>query len=254
MAMKHLVNLERLPGEVRGRVASYGEEMIQLHGEKIDSIVVYGSATGINFVPKRSDVNLLIVVGDLDHDLLRRSLKLVDGGIKKRIAAPLFLTKENIERSLDVFPIEYQEMQDNHVVIYGEDPLAGIEIDPERLRLECEEQLRGKLVRLRQAYLEIGLRRKGIERLLKESLSALIPAFRGVLRLVGQEPSVRKDEVIKALASTFNMDGQVLLEVLHDQQADEKIGKEEAETFFGRYLEILTELTAAVDHLFEEGA
>lgn len=252
--MKRLVNLERLPEEVRGHVASYAEKMIELHGEEIDSIVVYGSATGINFVPKRSDVNLLIVVGELGHDLLRRSLKLVDGGVKKRIAAPLFLTQENIERSLDVFPIEFQEMKDNHVVIYGEDPLAGIEIDPERLRLECEEQLRGKLVRLRQAYLEIGLRRKGIEMLLKESLSALIPVFRGVLRLVGQEPSVRKDEVIMALASALGVDGKAFLEVLHDQQADEKIGKEDAETFFGRYLEILTELTVAVDHLFEEGA
>jgi hypothetical protein len=251
--MKSLVNIETLPEAARKRIVPFCEQMLQLHGETIESMVVYGSATGLNFVPKRSDVNLLIVVSELGYETLRQSLRLVDRGIKKKIAAPLFLTRQNIERSLDVFPIEFLEMKENHVVIYGEDPLGGIEIDPERLRLECEEQLRGKLVRLRQAYLEVGLGRKGIEMLLKESLSALIPTFRAMLRLKGLGPIREKEKVIDALASQFNVDGQAFLEVLHDQQADEKIGKQDAETFFGKYLEALDQLTVAVDRLFEGG-
>ena len=215
--MKSLVNIETLPEAARKRIVPFCEQMLQLHGETIESMVVYGSATGLNFVPKRSDVNLLIVVSELGYETLRQSLRLVDRGIKKKIAAPLFLTRQNIERSLDVFPIEFLEMKENHVVIYGEDPLEGIEM------------------------------------LLKESLSALIPTFRAMLRLKGLGPIREKEKVIDALASQFNVDGQAFLEVLHDQQADEKIGKQDAETFFGKYLEALDQLTVAVDRLFEGG-
>lgn len=247
--MAELVNLEKLPEEVRDRVVPYCKELIELQGDNLLGIAVYGSATGRDFVPKRSNINLLVILKQLGARELQSSLNLVNRGIKKGIVAPLFLTREYIDSSLDSFPIEFSEMRDTQVPIYGEDSLAELRIDREDIRLQCERELKGKLTRLRQAYLEIGLKARGIETLLKESLSSLIPIFRNMLRLKGEEPPQRKEEVISSFASEFGVDRDVFLAVLKDKQGDERIGKEMAEDFFGKYVEAVEKLSTVVDQL-----
>ncbi len=247
--MKELVNLEKLPSPVGERIDPYCRELIELQGDNLLGICVYGSATGRDFVPKRSNINLLVVLKELGARELKKSVRLVNKGMKRGIVAPLFLTPEYIKSSLDSFPIEFLEFKDNHVLIYGEDPLSEISIGDRDIRLECERELKGKLTRLRQAYLEIGLKAKGIEALLKESLSSLIPIFRNMLRLKGIQPPSGKEEVISSFASEFGVDGGVFLAVLRDKKGDEKIGKERAEDFFGKYIETVEKLSRAIDQL-----
>ena len=59
--MAELVNLEKLPDEVKKKVVPYLQNLFEIHNENIVSVFVYGSAAGRDFVPKRSDINLLIV-------------------------------------------------------------------------------------------------------------------------------------------------------------------------------------------------
>lgn len=247
--MKDLVNLEKLAQPVREKTVPYCRELIGLHGDNLLGICVYGSATGSDFIPKRSNINLLVTLKELEVGDLRKSLKLVNRGIKQGIVAPLFLTPDYIDSSLDSFPIEFMEIRGNHIPIYGEDPLAAISIEMEDIRRQCERELKGKLTRLRQAYLEIGLKAKGIEALLKESLSSLIPIFRSMLRLKGKEPPLGREEIISSFASEFGVDREVFLAVLRDKKGDERIGKERAEDFFAKYVGTIRELSTAVDRL-----
>ena len=120
----------------------------------------------------------MIVLRELTFYDLKKSLKIVSRGIEQRITAPLFLSRRHIETSADVFPVEFMEIKENNILLYGEDIWSDLKIDNRNIRLQCEEQIKGKLIRLRQAYLEIGLKKKGIEALLKESLYALMPIFR----------------------------------------------------------------------------
>jgi len=247
--MAKLVNLERLPDEVKKRVGPYLQNLFAVHNENIVSVFVYGSATGKDFVPKRSDINLLIVFRQLQFGDLKKSLKIVSKGIEKKITAPLFLTRRHIETSADVFPIEFMELKENHILLYGEDIWGELEIDKRNIRLQCEEQIKGKLIRLRQAYLEVGLKKKGLEALIKESLYALLPIFRNMLRLKGKTPPVGKKDILIGLCAEFDLDADIFLAILKDKKDDEKIGSQEIEPAFERYLGEIHKLALAVDKL-----
>ncbi|MBU1262421.1 hypothetical protein KJ640_05675 [bacterium] len=244
-----LKNLETLPDVVRNRVSGYVEEMLSIHGDKIISVALYGSALGKDFSKKTSDINIAVIFSEIGFSDLKKSQKLISKGIKKKIPSPLFLTKPYIESSADVFPIEFLEMKENHATIYGDDILSGIEVSPLNLGLECESQIKGKLIRIRQAYLEMGGNKKGIERLLKESLNSLIPVFKGLLRLKGIASPSSKEEILKETAKTFGCEGDVFVKIFQDRQNNERISGKDIESFFEMYLSQLQGLAEIINEI-----
>ena len=246
--MANLTNLERLNPQVRKLVEPYLDELLEIHQDNIVSIFICGQAAGADYRPRVSNINLFIILEKLVFSDLQKSLKAISKGIRKKIAAPLFLTRKHMETSTDVFPIEFLEMQENHITVFGPDILSSLQINPANLRLFCEEQIKGKLIRIRQAYLEIGLKRKGIEALLKESLASLTPVFRNLIRLKGNTPPVSKDEIYAQLGADFSLDSNVFLAILRDTKNDEKIGSQDVEVFFEKYINQIQKLAIVVDH------
>jgi hypothetical protein len=247
--MAELKNLDKIPKEVRNKITPYVEELLKIHSDNIISVFIYGSATGRNYIPKLSDINLTVVFKELSFTNLRASLKLVNKGINNKIAAPLFLTKRHIDTSLDVFPVEFLEMRDNNVLIYGEDLLSQLDIKTYNIRFICEQQIKGKLIRIRQAYLEIGLRKRGIEALLKESLATLVPIFRNLIRLKGKQPPLEKSEMLIQFCEEFSLDKEVFLSIYRDASNDEKIAGKDVEFFLEKYIDQLQKLAVIVDQL-----
>ena len=126
------------------------------YGAELLSLIVYGSAAGDEFDPKSSDINLLIVLKNVGLELLGKSRPIQEKWRKKRFARPLFMDREYIERSLDSFPIEFLNMKESYKVLYGEDVLAGLRIDPSDLRLQIEREMKGKWFHLLQGWLDAG--------------------------------------------------------------------------------------------------
>ena len=268
--MENLKNLERLEAQARKIIEPYLNALLKIHRDNLVSISVCGGAAGTDYTPKVSNITLLVALEKLEFRDLQKSLKLVSKGIDKKIAAPLFLTRKHIETSTDVFPIEFLEMKENHLLLYGEDLLSSLQINPANIRLFCEEQIKGKLIRIRQAYLEIGLKRKGIEALLKESLVSLTPIFRNLIRLStgiplraqvdppnsfkggvlkDKVPPVKKEEIYAQLSAEFDLDRDVFMAILRDTKNDEKISGQDVEVFFERYIAQIQKLAIAVDQL-----
>lgn len=247
--MERFLNQEKLPEEVRQNFFPYLSRMLERHGSGILSVSIYGSAAGGDYRFKKSDINSIFIFQELSFETFKTSLNIAARGKRKRISAPLFLTREYISSSADVFPIEFLDMKENHICVYGEDILSSLQIKHEHLRLLCEQQIKGKLLRIRQAYLEIGIQNKQIEGLLKESGRALIPVFRNLIRLKGKTPPVQKTEIIKLLCSEFQLREDVLGPVLKWTRADEKISRKEMAAYLEKYLEEMTKLAKEVDKL-----
>jgi hypothetical protein len=247
--MESLVNLEKLTKDAAKKITPYMKQMLKIHNGSIISIFIYGSACGADYIKGVSDINSAIIFKELGLDELKRSLHIVDKGIRKKIVAPLFLTKEHILTSGDTFPIEFSRMKESHILIYGEDILKDLAIEPKHIRFICEQQLKGKLIRIRQAYLEIGLRKRGLEALIKESLGSLFPVFRGLLMLKGITRALDKQESLKALSETFGVDTAVFKVILEDRRNNEKIGGQDIEIFLSRYIEQIEKLAVIADKL-----
>ncbi|MDP8253336.1 MAG: hypothetical protein P9X27_02945 [Candidatus Kaelpia aquatica] len=249
MSRDSVINEKKLDIEVQKKFIPYLKTISEIHGDNLISVFIYGSAAGGDYIPKVSDINSVFIFKDLKFSIFKSSLNTISKGIFKKIAAPLFLTKEYINSSLDVFPIEFLDMKENHVLLYGEDVLSELEIKGEHIRLFCEQQIKGKLIRIRQAYLEVGLKTKGLEVLLKESLNSLIPIFRNLIRLREEQPPIEKMDVIGKFCQIFGLDENVFLPIYKDSTNDEKIAKQDVVVFLEKYLNQIEKLADIIDKL-----
>lgn len=242
-------NLERLHESVRSDVAAYCDKLAAVLGARLKAVLAYGSATGPDFIPGKSDVNLVVVAEETGEAVLRSLLDTVKWGRKRRIVAPLLLTPGYIETSLDVFPIEFVEIRESQALLMGEDFFGSLEAKPLELRLECESQLKAAALRTRQAYLEIGLTRRGAERVLHASLTSLIPVLRAMLRLKGEAVPRMKVDVLKAVGRVFGVGSGRLESILKDKAGDERIGGSQAHEVLALYIDDIEKLAAAIDGL-----
>jgi len=237
------LKLDGLRPELKVIIRSYLIRLLAIHKENIVSVVMYGSATGKYFMIKKSDINLAVIFKDLRFQQLKSSLSAINSGIPKRITAPLFLSLSHIETSKDTFPIEFIEIKENNILVYGEDVFSGLNIDEANLKLFCKREIEGKLIRIRQAYLEIGLKRKGLEALMKESMYSLLPVFRALLRSDAQKPPIDKEQVLVEFCNHYGLTKDVFIAILKDRMNDEKIKGKDAEVFFKKYLKEIEKLS-----------
>ncbi|MFB0526175.1 MAG: hypothetical protein ACETVO_01735 [bacterium] len=244
--MDILVNLEKLNSHVKKVLVPFSQAMIALQGDNLKSISLYGSAVGEDFIPKRSNINLLLVMGRIDPPDLKMSLKLINQARKKGIV-PLLLTVQHVKSSTDTFPVEFLEMKENYILIYGKDILGELEVDSRNIRHQCEQQLKGGLIRLYQVYLEIGMRKKRIRSLLINSLTSFIPVFRSLLRLKGKVLPVKKRDVISDLEREFAVNSGIFLKVL--QMKEGRKVEDNLEKLFGDYLEEVEKLCIICDRM-----
>ncbi|MEW6382280.1 MAG: hypothetical protein AB1611_22170 [bacterium] len=247
--MIELKNLDKLPPGIQSAVSRYCQDMIQIHQANLRSVTVYGSAAGEGYIPKKSNINLVFIFQDIPFSTLQNSLKLIASGRKGKIPAPLFFTEEHILSSCDTFPIEFIEIKEKHVTLYGEDIFQKLTIDQSNLRLQCEQEIKGKLIRIRQTYLETGLCKKPLEHLLSYSLTSLIPVFRSIIRLQGGIPPQSRERIIQQTAESFQLQAEVFMKVLDLKEGRVGMKKQELESIMDAYLHNLQVLAQKVDTL-----
>lgn len=245
-----IINLEKLPTYAQVALKPFLSEMVGLYRGDLVSIFSYGSVTGPDYDPRSSDINLCVVLKDVSLERLKPALPAVRKAMKSRVTAPLFLSPSYIKGSVDTFPIEFGSMRNTRLVLFGEDALAGIDPKKEDLRRECEAQLKGRLVTMRQAYLEQALDRKGIERVIKAAVKSLMPVFGAILMIKpGIAVPACKEKMIELVSSELKVDLSSVVEIIRDGKADGKIAGKKAEQILGEFISQVERLAEAVDKI-----
>jgi hypothetical protein len=155
-------------------------------GEALRSLVVYGSAAGPDFDPERSDVNLAAVLEPLTFAHLERVAQWWSVWRRQRVAAPLLLSRRDLEHSRDVYPLETLDIQASHRTLAGTELFTNIAVTPEHVRAECEREATGKLLRLRALYLELAGSTRDVQTLMLDSRKTFLHVVRGLLYLRGE--------------------------------------------------------------------
>lgn len=162
--------------------------------------VLYGSAARGDWDPLRSDVNLLLVVEDASPTGLERVATPLMGWHQERFTSPLLIARDEWQRATDVFPIEITDMKLSYRVLAGDDPVAGLVVAPDDLRRALEEAYRGKLVRLRQAYVRFGTSTQTLGGFAAATSSELLVLLRATAVLLGREPGADAPATLDSLA------------------------------------------------------
>jgi len=230
-----------LPDIVKDYKALYGHDLV--------SITLYGSATGKDFQPGKSDINLMIVLTEKGIERLDGAFSLVGKWRKQGVAVPLFLTENYITTSLDVFSIEYLNFQNNHVHVFGKEILKDLEFTPEFVRLQCEREIKGKLLLLRTAFVETEGKGKALKRLIKDALPALIAIFKALLHLKKIAVSAERRDILKAVADAFDLEYAVFEGLLHIKEETSRISDEETFQLLKGCLKEMRKLSEQVNFL-----
>jgi hypothetical protein len=184
-------------------VTEAGAELATALGAELRTVVVYGSADGADFRPERSDFNFAAVAAAVRFEHLQRVAQWYARWHPHRVSAPLLLTPPDLTRSLDVFPLEMLDIQARHRVLAGEDLFTGLVVAPDAVRLECEREAKGKLVRLRALYLEVAGSTVEVRELMLDSRKTFLHVMRGLLVLRGHRWEVREIDAVAAFTRLF---------------------------------------------------
>jgi len=242
-------NMAKIPERPQDIFVPLTQDYLKIFGNDLVSLTIYGSAAGGYYIPGKSDINLLIVPTAAGLDKFTDILDTVKSWKKRRVAVPLFMTGNFIESSLDSYPIEFLNMKNNHIVIYGKDVLAGLNFNQEYLRLQIERELRGKLILLRQGFLESEGKAKLLRQLISNSLTAFISIFNALLYFKeGKAPQGRRD-TIKEAGKLFTIDAGVFMLCADIKEGIDKLNSEEIIAAFGKYLKEINNICNMVDSL-----
>ena len=220
-----------------------------LFGDDLVSIILYGSAAGRNYRPGKSDINFMIVLSEEGIERLDLAFQVVQTWRKRKVAIPLFLTELYVESSLDVFPIEYLNFQRNHALVYGKDILKDLSFDRQLVRLQCEREIKGKLLLLREAFMETGGKGKALRDVIAQSIQAFMAIFDALLFFKEMEIPKDRREVVSLTCNTFHLDAERFQKLL--DLKEEKIKPDDSETrsLFQDYLKEVRKLSKIADTL-----
>lgn len=226
----------------------FAHELELALGDELKAVVLYGSAADGDFSKKFSDYNIFCIVTAPQPALLAKANCIVKKWVRKGNPPPHFFGTEHIERSLDVFPIEFLDMQDRHKVLLGHDPLAGVHVNPLNLRHQCESELKGKLIHLRSFYAANCHKPRRIAKIMVETFPTFLTAFRATLRLLGETSPHEAHAVVEKLAQRIGITPEVFLDIIAIRDGSSLLPRgDEALSIFERYLTELDTITTFVD-------
>lgn len=237
----------KLPQKYKDVLNDFIEKLKSIYREGLVSVILYGSAASGEYSAKVSNINLLVILTDTSLENLSKASKFIMRSRFKDLE-PLFFTEDYIRRSLDVFPIEFLDMRENYSVLYGNNILKNLKIDIKNLRFQCEQELKSKLINIKNSYLR-NKNRYALRSLLFQSFTSIMHILRNLVRLKVKSPSYAKKDVLSDVAREFKFDTANLNKILEAKIKNSKLNYKDTQLLFSSLARDLEKIIDIVDHL-----
>lgn len=225
------------------------ERLKKAHGDRLKSVILYGSAAVGDHQGKFSDLNVLCVLREVTPRELAESTPIARWWREQGNPSPLLLSEEEVRNSTDSFPIEFQDIKERRRVLHGEDVMRDLAIDTCFHRAQVEHELRAKLLRLRQKAAGVLTDPALLRRLLADSISTFCVLFRHALLLAGAEARFEKREVIEQARERFGIDPAPFGKLLDLREEKVKPREVDPAPLLAEYLKQIQVVIDAVDAL-----
>ncbi len=242
-------NLTGLVPAVADKIGPMLGDLLGEHASNIHSIHVTGSAVISDYHEKLSDVNSLVVLHNMDLRFVTFLAPLGKKYGKKRIAAPLVMTPEYIQDSLDAFPIEFLDFKLIHKTVFGPDILNDLEIGRPPLRLQTEREIKTKLIGIRQGYISSLGKKEHLSGVLLRSFTGSMALFRAIIVLLGKEPPIERAQVITAFGAAAGVETGAFTDLHRLKTGLFKPSEDELRCLFERYYNALEAVGKIIDGL-----
>lgn len=203
--MTELTALQGVPAPLRPAVGQLAERLQQYGGPRVHSLVLYGPVAQPTFDADRDVVRTAIVMDSVDLVALRRLATEGHRFGRARIIAPLVLTPAFIRESLDTYPLELIEIQQSHVLVFGDDFFAPLEFEHAHVRLQCERELKVLALAMRQAVVSHGDSERSLRKAAWPPLLGLVRILRGICWLRGRRDALPPTQLVLATEQILDL-------------------------------------------------
>lgn len=231
------------------KISSLIIDLENVFTDRLESIILYGSAAFGEFQQNISDLNLMVVIDKLTASDLKSAFAATKKWEKTKNPLPVFMDKEEMLNSCDVYPIEFSDIKERHKILYGEDFLDSLIIEKRYLRLQCESEIRNLLIKLRQNYLKNSHDKNLIDNLIKKSTTSIIAVFRAILRILDEKVPQCHKEVVELLAEKINFDKNVFEDILLLREQKKNISQNDSVIIIQKLINSLKEVLKCVDKM-----
>jgi len=172
-------------------------------GARLVALVLYGSTAreqGAGSLEPQT-MNTLLIVDRVDADLFAQLGPPVQEWVKANHPPPLVFAEQEWRDSADSFAIEHEDIREAHRVLAGRNPWTGISVRREDVLRQLEQELMGKLVHLRQAYVVDWNRPKRLADVARGTRAGFLTMLRAVLRLAGRTPPADSAALVREAAA-----------------------------------------------------
>lgn len=240
---------EEIGKKMKHQFEAFIDDLKSTHGKNLAAVILYGSAAAGDFIPAKSDYNLLIALHRIAPEDLRNAHACVREWHRMGHPVPVYFTVSELQNAADVFPIEFHQMEVARRVLYGSDVLSGLKISDAFLRHQVEYELRSKLIQLRRQYIPASASVDGLKSLMADSLASFSALFRAVLLLHGLTPPATKHEIVALTIQKLGLDGAVFEKIfnIRENNFSGTLEEREANHLFGQYMEQVEKVIDAVD-------
>lgn len=179
---------EMLPAAVESALARFVTAAREVLGASLESVVLYGSAAD-GHLRATSDVNLLFVLRSFDPvrvDGLRQALREARAEFGAQV---MFLLHSEIAEASEAFAVKFADLSRRRRVLWGVDLFANLHVSREARLRRVTQELLNQTLRLRAAYVSLGLREEQLVRTLADAAGPLRAAAVSLLELEGKPPA-----------------------------------------------------------------
>ncbi len=197
--------LQHVTDSVQAKLEELTKTLEKTLGKNLVGLVVHGSAVRGGWRAGASDVDLVIILDDASQQALESigpTLELAR--FSARIEA-MIVTKAEIPRSADCFPLLYGDLARTSVTLVGENPFKGLSVPTHHKRLRIEQELRELRIRMRRVATDAVNHTNyagAVERKLKQARDPLW----ALLDLRGEAGDDTLDAVLAGCAKAYSID------------------------------------------------
>jgi predicted nucleotidyltransferase len=174
-------------------IVAWAKELKQVLGTNLASVILYGSTVRGEYVRARSDLNLMLIFKKLDLEHITKVGKLMRRKVRKTFPQLVFWTEKELANAWDVFPLEFEDIMENHRCLVGKDPFTKRKVDKKRIRYQLEFELRSKLINVRDSWLNLRRDKYALEMFLVKAGNSFDYLIRKAEVVFGKKMAITSD-------------------------------------------------------------
>ena len=229
------------------KISPFFHEILESSAARIHSLYLVGSVLTEDYLENVSDINSIIALTEIDFAFLDVLAPLGKKHGQQGLGVPLIVDPAYIQRSVDVFPIEFLNYKLVHLTLYGEDLLAGLKINRRELKYQCDRELKGRLVWLQKNYVSSLGDRNALAARIVGHMGGYLPILRGILYLLGQQPPPGQEKVLDLIAGSTGTDTRVFAEIYGIKKNLVQPTKDQISQLFAQFYQATQRLAEVVD-------